>query len=47
MAFDFGKILGVGGYLKELRRTAIGDFQVVDAYNMDDFLTKYSSDATN
>ena len=47
MAFDFGKILGVGGYLKELRRTAIGDFQVADAYNMDDFLTKYSSDATN
>ena len=47
MAFDFGKILGVGGYLKELRRTAIGDFQVDDAYKMDDFLTKYSSDATN
>lgn len=28
MAHDFGNTLGVGGYLKELRRTKIGDFDV-------------------
>jgi tRNA pseudouridine55 synthase len=38
MAHDFGQLLGVGGYLKELRRTAIGDFSVVDAHQMETFL---------
>src|ERR1043165_7753466 len=31
LAHDFGQALGVGGYLKELRRTKIGDFVVDDA----------------
>ncbi len=31
IASDYGKYLGVGGYLKELRRTAIGDFSVQNA----------------
>lgn len=30
IANDFGKRLGVGGYLKELRRTRIGDFVIGD-----------------
>lgn len=47
MAFDFGKLLGVGGYLKELKRTAIGDFKLSDAWSLDEFLNRYSSDATH
>jgi len=39
MAHDFGKLLGVGGYLKLLRRTAIGDFNVADAQSIDQFLS--------
>lgn len=31
LAHDIGQVLGVGGYVKELRRTAIGDFRVEDA----------------
>lgn len=31
LAHDIGQMLGCGGYVKELRRTAIGDFQVEDA----------------
>jgi len=38
IAHDFGKLLGVGGYLKLLRRTAIGEFSVADAQTIDQFL---------
>ena len=31
LAHDLGQALGCGGYVKELRRTAIGDFRVEDA----------------
>lgn len=31
IAHDFGQALGCGAYLKELRRTRIGDFDVADA----------------
>lgn len=31
LAHDFGQALGCGGYLQELRRTRIGDFNVDDA----------------
>lgn len=37
LAHDFGKALGVGAYLSELRRTRIGNFEVNDAYQMADF----------
>ncbi len=37
LAHDFGKALGVGAYLSELRRTRIGEFEVKDAYQMADF----------
>lgn len=33
MAHDFGKALNSGGYLTALRRTKIGDFDVIDAQN--------------
>jgi len=34
LAHDFGKIVGVGAYLSELRRTKSGDFSVDDAYDV-------------
>ena len=37
-AFDLGARLGVGGYLNSLRRTAIGQYRVEDAINMNDFI---------
>jgi tRNA pseudouridine55 synthase len=37
MAHDFGEILGVGGYLKALRRTAIGEYTVDRAMSIDVF----------
>lgn len=36
LANDLGKALGVGGYLKELRRTKIGNFQVSDAVSIEE-----------
>ena len=36
LAHDFGKRLGVGGYLYELRRVAIGEFSVSDALSVAD-----------
>ena len=40
-ARDLGNILGVGGYLKELRRTKIGDFSVENAYTPEELIKKY------
>jgi len=37
IADDFGKKLGCGGYLKALRRDAIGDYKVEDALTVDEF----------
>ena len=37
IANDFGKILGVGAYLKKLKRTSIGNFKVEDAFTIDGF----------
>jgi len=39
IARDFGAKLESGGYLSELRRTKIGDFEVVDAITPENFLT--------
>ncbi len=36
LAFDFGKALGSGGYLKSLRRERIGDFDVQHAWELDE-----------
>ena len=38
LASDFGKALGCGAYLKQLRRTRIGDFKVEDALTIDDVI---------
>ncbi len=36
IANDFGEKLGCGGYLKELRRTEIGEFKVSDAFSINE-----------
>ncbi len=41
IANDLGIALGVGAYLKALTRTAIGDFKLEDAYNLEAFLEKF------
>ena len=38
IADEFGKKLGCGAYLKELRRTRIGEFDVKDAFKIEDFV---------
>jgi tRNA pseudouridine55 synthase len=40
LASDFGKALGVGGYLSSLRRTRIGEFDVSDAKTLFDLLER-------
>ncbi len=42
LAHDMGEALGVGGYLHTLRRTAIGDYSVEDAYELDDMVQWYA-----
>ena len=41
---DLGQSLGCGAYMSELRRTAIGDFSIEDAFSLDDFISKLESD---
>lgn len=36
LASDFGKMLGCGGYLTQLRRTAIGDFSIDEAFTLNE-----------
>lgn len=38
LANDFGKALGVGGYMSSLRRTRIGNFLVEEAQSIDQFV---------
>lgn len=38
LAYDFGKALNSGGHLSALRRTKIGDFNVNDAVEIEDFI---------
>lgn len=35
---DFGKAIGSGAYLAKLCRTRIGEYQLSDAWEIDDFL---------
>jgi tRNA pseudouridine55 synthase len=37
---DFGRALGVGAYMSELRRTRIGNYSVEDAYALNDFISE-------
>jgi len=40
IAHDFGQALGVGAYLKELRRTGSGSYAVSDAWNLEELVEK-------
>jgi tRNA pseudouridine55 synthase len=40
IADDFGKMIGCGAYLKSLRRTAIGDYSVEDAFTLEELNIK-------
>ena len=42
LVHDLGQQLGVGAYIRELRRTRIGEYHVDDAWEIDNFLTTYS-----
>ena len=42
LAHDFGEKLGVGGYLKKLIRTSIGDYKLSDAMELDDFIRQHN-----
>ncbi|MEP0113305.1 MAG: tRNA pseudouridine(55) synthase TruB [Reichenbachiella sp.] len=41
---DVGEALGCGAYMSELRRTAIGDFEVEDAFVLEDFISRLQRD---
>ena len=43
LAFDFGKALNSGGYLSVLRRTKIGDYDVVNGVSLAEFEQKINS----
>jgi len=38
LAHDYGKAVRSGGYLTALRRTAIGDYQLKDAWNLEELI---------
>ncbi len=38
LAYDFGKALGSGGYLAELTRTAVGAYDLEQAWELEDFI---------
>lgn len=38
IAYDLGRVLGTGGYLKSLIRTRVGEFSVNEAWQLDDFV---------
>lgn len=44
LAHDLGQALGVGGYLKELRRTKIGEFRVEDAPTPEEWMKHLKPD---
>ncbi len=47
IADDFGNMLGCGGYLKKLRREAIGQYQVADAYTLNELEEQVNSIAAD
>ncbi|WP_436517089.1 tRNA pseudouridine(55) synthase TruB [Ekhidna sp. To15] len=42
LAHDLGQKLGVGGYLKKLVRTSVGDYQLLDAVDLDEFIRQHN-----
>lgn len=47
LAHDFGALLGCGGYLQELRRTKIGNFNVDDAITPQQWKDLWKADSNN
>lgn len=47
MAHDFGRLLGVGGYLKSLRRTSIGEHHIDQAKTLETFLKELELERAN
>lgn len=46
LAHDLGQELGVGGYLKSLRRTAIGDYKITDALSVENWVSEIENAPT-
>lgn len=42
LAHDFGRKLGVGGYLKKLIRTSVGEYQLSNAVDLDEFIRQHN-----
>ncbi|MNL14716.1 tRNA pseudouridine synthase B [compost metagenome] len=40
LAYDFGKVLNSGAHLSSLRRTKSGDYQVENAWNLEELIQK-------
>ncbi len=38
LAYDYGKAVQSGGHLSALRRTKVGDFDIKDAWNLEEFI---------
>lgn len=47
LAHDLGQVLGVGGYIHELKRTAIGPYRLEGAWEIGDFAAKFSTKNRN
>lgn len=45
LAHDLGQTLGVGGYLADLRRTAIGQYSVANALSLPDIIQAFSDES--
>lgn len=43
LAHDFGQELGVGGHLKKLVRTSVGEYQLSDAVDLDEFIRQHNA----
>lgn len=43
LAEDLGRELGCEAHLQELRRTAVGDYRIDDAWTIDEFIDKWKS----
>ncbi|SNT26492.1 tRNA pseudouridine55 synthase [Ekhidna lutea] len=42
LAHDFGQLIGVGGYLKKLVRTSVGEYELSDAVDLDEFIKQHN-----
>lgn len=43
LAYDLGQLLGCGGFLQALRRTAIDEFRIEEAYTIDELSAHFGS----